>query len=143
MGTLQPSEIAKFAVVLVFSHIISLNHDRMRSFAVGVLPFVLVLGVVAALMLLEPHLSGTLLILGIGAVLMFVGGTGLRFRQLQRRHLPLGQHHIQIHNNRHTPPHTVRSFSSRISTAAAMTFFTTLTASARNAMIVVMKNRGG
>ena len=39
----------------------------------------LVLGVVAALMLLEPHLSGTLLILGIGAVLMFVGGTGLRW----------------------------------------------------------------
>ena len=68
-----------FAVVLVFSHIISLNHDRMRSFAVGVLPFALVLGVVAALMLLEPHLSGTLLILGIGAVLMFVGGTGLRW----------------------------------------------------------------
>ena len=67
------------AVVLVFSHIISLNHDRMRSFAVGVLPFALVLGVVAALMLLEPHLSGTLLILGIGAVLMFVGGTGLRW----------------------------------------------------------------
>ena len=79
LGTLQPSEIAKFAVVLVFSHIISLNQDRMRSFAVGVLPFVLVLGVVAALMLLEPHLSGTLLILGIGAVLMFVGGTGLRW----------------------------------------------------------------
>ena len=79
VGTLQPSEIAKFAVVLVFSHIISLNHDRMRSFAVGVLPFALVLGVVAVLMLLEPHLSGTLLILGIGAVLMFVGGTGLRW----------------------------------------------------------------
>ena len=79
VGTLQPSEIAKFAVVLVFSHIISLNHDRMGSFAVGVVPFVLVLGVVAVLMLLEPHLSGTLLILGIGAVLMFVGGTGLRW----------------------------------------------------------------
>lgn len=30
-------------------------------------------------MLLEPHLSGTLLILGIGGVLMFVGGTGLRW----------------------------------------------------------------
>ncbi len=65
--------------MLVFSHIISLNHDRMEQFAVGVLPFALVLGVVAALMLLEPHLSGTLLILGIGAVLMFVGGTGLRW----------------------------------------------------------------
>ena len=79
LGTLQPSEIAKFAVVLVFAHIIALNHDRMDSFAVGVVPFALVLGVVAVLMLLEPHLSGTVLILSIGAVLMFVGGTGLRW----------------------------------------------------------------
>ena len=79
VGTLQPSEIAKFAVVLAFAHIISLNASRMGSFAVGVLPFGLVLGAVAVLMLLEPHLSGTLLILGIGAVLMFVGGTALKW----------------------------------------------------------------
>ena len=79
LGTLQPSEIAKFSVVLVFSHIISLNHDRMKSFSTGVVPFALILGVVTVLMLLEPHLSGTLLILSIGAVLMFVGGTGLQW----------------------------------------------------------------
>lgn len=79
LGTLQPSEIAKFAVVLVFAHIISLNHDKMQTFGTGVLPFMLILGVVTVLMLLEPHLSGTLLILGIGAVLMFVGGTGLKW----------------------------------------------------------------
>ena len=79
LGTLQPSEIAKFSVVLVFSHIISLNHDRMKTFSTGVLPFALILGTVTVLMLLEPHLSGTLLILSIGAVLMFVGGTGLQW----------------------------------------------------------------
>ena len=79
LGTLQPSEIAKFSVVLVFSHIIALNQSRMDQFRVGVLPFAAILGVVSALMLLEPHLSGTLLILAIGAVLMFVGGTGLRW----------------------------------------------------------------
>ena len=79
LGTLQPSEIAKFSIVLVFSHIISLNHDRMQTFATGVLPFMVILGAVTVLMLLEPHLSGTLLILGIGAVLMFVGGTGLHW----------------------------------------------------------------
>lgn len=71
LGTLQPSEIAKFSIVLVFSHIISLNHDRMKSFSTGVVPFALILGVVTVLMLLEPHLSGTLL--------MFVGGTGLHW----------------------------------------------------------------
>ena len=96
LGTLQPSEIAKFSIVLVFSHIISLNHDRMKSFSTGVVPFALILGVVTVLMLLEPHLSGTLLILSIGAVLMFVGGTGLHWfglaggwarRPLRRRSL--------------------------------------------------------
>ena len=79
LGTLQPSEIAKFSVIVLFSHLISLNHPKMKSFSVGVLPFALILGAVTVLMLLEPHLSGTLLILGIGAVLMFVGGTGLRW----------------------------------------------------------------
>ena len=76
LGTLQPSEIAKFSIVLVFSHIISLNHDRMKSFSTGVVPFALILGGVTVLMLLEPHLSGTLLILSIGAVRMVGGGTG-------------------------------------------------------------------
>ena len=79
LGTLQPSEIAKFSVILTFSHIISLNHQRMKRFSVGVLPFAAILGVLAVLMLLEPHLSGTLLLFGIGAVIMFVGGTGMRW----------------------------------------------------------------
>lgn len=79
LGTLQPSEIAKFAVILTFSHIISLNHQRMKKFSVGVLPFAVVLGLMAVLMLLEPHLSGTLLLFGIGAILMFVGGTSLKW----------------------------------------------------------------
>jgi cell division protein FtsW len=76
-GNLQPSEIAKFAVIVLFAHIISINHKRMGKFAYGVLPFVIILGIVAGLMLLEPHLSGTILIMGIGAIMMFVGGTGL------------------------------------------------------------------
>lgn len=60
LGTLQPSEIAKFSVILVFSHIISLNHQKMKKFSVGVVPFAVILGGLAVLMLLEPHLSGTL-----------------------------------------------------------------------------------
>ena len=56
LGTLQPSEIAKFSIVLVFSHIISLNHDRMKSFSTGVVPFALILGVVTVLMLSLIHI---------------------------------------------------------------------------------------
>ena len=79
LGTLQPSEIAKFAVVLVFSRHHLAESRPHAQLCRGVLPFGLILGVVTVLMLLEPHLSGTLLILSIGAVLMFVGGTGLQW----------------------------------------------------------------
>jgi len=72
--TFQPSEIAKLAVIIYFSDSISRKKDKMRTFRYGVLPYCLILGVIAVLMMLEPHLSGTLLILGTGAVLMFVGG---------------------------------------------------------------------
>ncbi len=76
-GNLQPSEVAKFAVIVLFAHIISVNHKKMKTFSYGVLPFLVILAVIAGLMILEPHLSGTILILGIGGLMMFVGGTGL------------------------------------------------------------------
>lgn len=79
LGTLQPSEIAKFAVIVLFAHIISINYDKMKSFSYGVVPFVIILAPLLLLMLLEPHLSGTILIAAIGATMMFVGGTGLRW----------------------------------------------------------------
>ena len=72
--TFQPSEIAKMAVVIYFSDSISRKKDKMRTTRYGILPYLLILGVLAVLMLLEPHLSGTVLILGTGAVLMLVGG---------------------------------------------------------------------
>ena len=77
--TFQPSEIAKFALIIVFAHFISLNFKKMGTFKFGVLPFVAVMGSIALLMMLEPHISGTILILLLGAVMMFVGGTKLRW----------------------------------------------------------------
>ena len=79
LGTLQPSEIAKFAVIVLFAHIISINYAKMKSFSYGVVPFMIILLPVIVLMLLEPHLSGTILIVSIGAIMMFIGGTGLKW----------------------------------------------------------------
>ena len=70
----QPSEIAKLAVILYFSNSISKKKDKMHTTRYGIVPYLVILGVLAVLMMLEPHLSGTILILGAGAVLMLVGG---------------------------------------------------------------------
>ncbi len=72
--TIQPSEIAKMAVVIYFSESISKKKDQMRSFRYGILPYALILIFTAGLVAVEPHLSGAILILGVGAALMLVGG---------------------------------------------------------------------
>ncbi len=71
--TFQPSEIAKFAIILLFSHLISRNYKVMGKLKF-VLILVLLLGIVCVLVVKEPHLSATLLIFIIGIVLMIIGG---------------------------------------------------------------------
>lgn len=70
----QPSEIMKFGIIVLFSYLISNNYDKMKKFKTGIVPYLLILIVVSGLMMLEPHLSGTLLICFIGVVIIFVGG---------------------------------------------------------------------
>lgn len=71
----QPSEIAKLTVIVVFSHLIASNYKRMKQFKYGIIPFVVILAVICGLLYLEPHISAIMLVLGIGVIMMYVGGT--------------------------------------------------------------------
>ena len=74
----QPSEVAKFTIILLFSSLISSNYKNMKEFSFIV--FLLgILGVTCGLIVVEPHLSATLLVLAIGVVLMIVGGLAKKF----------------------------------------------------------------
>lgn len=75
----QPSELAKLAVILLFAALISANQNKIKTLQYGFLPFVVILGVVAGLLIAEPHLSCTILVLGIGISMMFAGGTAVRW----------------------------------------------------------------
>ena len=70
----QPSEIAKLGVVVDFSASVAGKQNRMKSFRDGVWPYLWKLGIIGVLMMREPHLSGTILILCAGAAILFVGG---------------------------------------------------------------------
>lgn len=75
----QPSEIAKFGIILLFSHLIASNYKSMKKFTFGILFLGILLAVVCALVVLEPHLSATVLIFLIGITLMIIGGIKLRY----------------------------------------------------------------
>ncbi len=69
----QPSEIAKFSIILLFSHLISSNYKKMGDLKFSFLLLGL-LALVCVLVVVETHLSATLLIFIIGITLMIVGG---------------------------------------------------------------------
>lgn len=79
--TFQPSDIMKFAIVLLFAYYIDKNYKSImaHSFQYGVLPYVLAVIPVAGIMGFQPHMSGLIIILMITAVMMLVGGTKLRY----------------------------------------------------------------
>lgn len=74
----QPSEIAKFAIILLFSGLIAANYREMGNFKF-VLFLTVLLGGTCVLVALEPHLSATILIFAIGITIMVIGGLKLRY----------------------------------------------------------------
>lgn len=70
----QPSEIAKLAVVIFMAYSLSKKGDRVQSFGVGVLPHLMVGGVVILAVLGQKDLGGALVIAALMGVMMFVSG---------------------------------------------------------------------
>lgn len=76
--TFQPSEFAKFAIVLIFSSLISANYKQVKDFKF-IAFMVVLLGGTCGLIVLEPHLSATILVFMLGIVLLIVGGLPKRY----------------------------------------------------------------
>ena len=72
--TVQPSEIAKFTMILLFAHYISQRYKDIKKFTKGFIPLMIILGVTCGLVVIEPHLSGTMLLVFLGLAMMYVGG---------------------------------------------------------------------
>ena len=74
----QPSEIAKFALILLFAHLMSRDQDKMDQLWLGTARYLALFGAMALVILPQPHLSATLLLLGITLSMMFVGGSRIK-----------------------------------------------------------------
>ena len=111
VGTFQPSEIAKFAVILLFANMIEKNYDKMKTFEYGIVPFGIVLASIVVLMFFQPHLSGMIIICMVGAIMMFIGGTDIKWFFLAFGALVVGIVAVLI-----IWPDTIHYASSRIET---------------------------
>lgn len=71
---LQPSEFMKLGLSMMLAYMISCGRYTVTDLK-KMAPFAAVIGAVAFLMIIEPHLSGTIVMVGIGAWILISAGT--------------------------------------------------------------------
>ena len=69
----QPSEIMKIALIIFMSEKIAKEPKRLQKFWTGLMPYLALVGIIAVLLLLEPHMSATVIMVVIAGSILLVG----------------------------------------------------------------------
>jgi len=70
----QPSELAKLATIIFVSAMLSNNYKKLDKFWGGFIYHLLFVGIICALLALEPHFSSMVIIVAISLILLFTAG---------------------------------------------------------------------
>lgn len=71
---LQPVELAKIALILYMAHSLTKKQDKVKNFKLGVLPYMIVVGGILVLLLLQPDLGSAMTLVAVAAAMLFVAG---------------------------------------------------------------------
>jgi cell division protein FtsW len=89
--TLQPSEIARMALILYLAYSMSKKQARIREFSIGFVPHAVVLLMLIVPLMLQPDFGSVVILTLISGIMLFAGGVPLRFLALAGTALlPLG-----------------------------------------------------
>jgi cell division protein FtsW len=75
--SVQPSEIAKFAIIIYFADWLSRRSEKLGNVSYGLIPFAVMLGLVCGLVMLEPDLGTTVVLVVIAGVVYFAAGADI------------------------------------------------------------------
>ncbi|HMO56407.1 MAG TPA: putative peptidoglycan glycosyltransferase FtsW, partial [Roseiflexaceae bacterium] len=75
--SMQPSEIAKLALVIYFADWLSRRGEKLTNVTYGLLPFAVMLGLVCGLVMLGRDLGTTIVLVMIGGIIYFAAGASL------------------------------------------------------------------
>jgi cell division protein FtsW len=73
----QPSEIAKFAIICFLAASLAKHRDRLRSLFKGLVPYLLLVAAIVGLLMAEPHVSASIIILTVSVLMLFAAGAKL------------------------------------------------------------------
>ncbi len=72
--SIQPSEMVKFLMIVFYAGILVKNRDQLKLYGKGLIKHMLFLAPIIGLLLLEPHLSSSMVIIGIVSIMMIMAG---------------------------------------------------------------------
>jgi cell division protein FtsW len=75
--SVQPAELAKFAVIIYFADWLSRRSEKVGNVTYGLIPFGVMLGLVCGLVMLQPDLGTAMVIVLIGGIIYFAAGANL------------------------------------------------------------------
>ncbi len=76
--SMQPSEIAKFALLFHLAFLLSNKREKLADFKTGFMPLMIWIGSVVVLVMIQPNFSAGALMLILGMILVFVGGARMK-----------------------------------------------------------------
>jgi cell division protein FtsW len=76
-NSISPAELAKLAIVIYISHWLVSKGELLRRLPYGLLPFTIIVGVVAGLVMAQPDLSEALVIVLMSVAMFFLAGAEL------------------------------------------------------------------
>ena len=76
--TFQPSELAKFVLILYMASFMTRRAPQMKSFTRGIVPMLIIMCIICILLLLQKNMSMMMVVMMIGFVMLFLGGADMR-----------------------------------------------------------------
>lgn len=70
----QPSELVKMLMIVFYAGILTNNRDELESYGKGFIKHILMVAPIIGLLILEPHLSSSVVIIGICSIMMIMAG---------------------------------------------------------------------
>ncbi len=77
-GSIQPSELAKLILILYLAVWLDNHRDHLRKVSFGLVPLGFILGIIGALILLQPDLSAVMTVFILGGMMFFLAGGDLK-----------------------------------------------------------------
>lgn len=80
IGTLgiQPTELAKISIILYLSALITKKGERFRDFRTGYIPVMVIVGIVAGLIMMQPDLGSCLILVATSGLVIYAGGASMK-----------------------------------------------------------------